>query len=608
MGFTLSRRQLLAKAAVVGATFPAASLLRPDWSLAEEAGRGLAVPMNCELVTVTDTSAIITWFTGDPTQRDAFGRPLPVAAPGRVLLGTGLDVLRYEVVGAHEPTPYHYVEIDGLTPGTTYRFVAESNGLPALPTLLRPDQLLPSPYDPPTIDTSNLGIFTTLTPPPGRELLRFAWCNDVHFGELISGILTDAVGGDRGFPPGFPVDPDDPYWRFMGHAAIDEAKARGARFMLVNGDLTNEAEPDTVAEVRAALDRFGRLGGGRRLDNGDFEVTPDTEPAYWVTRGNHDRAHAGERYAGGWPLGDGELFDTFAPAFADSWAPGARTSRFAVVARDGDAAWRFVGLDSNDGSRTGVLAGEQLEYLEAQLEAATEPTIVALHHPAGDLNNLIALPPGGAGLASDDARAFRSVLARHLDRVVGVYQGHTHRNNRTVSLNTGATPFFEGGATKEYPGGYTIVRLYEEGYMVNFYKTAAPEARAWSERSRGEYLGLYPYYTLGGLSDRNWVHRTDARRTDGAAGPPPGAPPSPGQPGGGPTIPDTAPIDARPEPRGTTSPPGAARETPAGSTPPAREPLPVTGGGRSGLLVGAAAIAAAAALRARRAASEDPRG
>jgi hypothetical protein len=72
-------------------------------------------------------------------------------------------------------------------------------------------------------------------------------------------------------------------------------------------------------------------------------------------------------------------------------------------------------------------------------------------------------------------------------------------------------PFFEGGAVKEYPGGYTVVRLYESGYLVHFYKTAAPECRAWSERSRGEYLGLYPYYVLGGLSDRNWSYDVDAR-------------------------------------------------------------------------------------------------
>lgn len=63
------------------------------------------------------------------------------------------------------------------------------------------------------------------------------------------------------------------------------------------------------------------------------------------------------------------------------------------------------------------------------------------------------------------------------------------------------------------------MRLFEGGYMVNFHKTADPEARAWSERSRGQYLGLYPYYTLGGLGDRNWVYDADARTTTTPEGP-----------------------------------------------------------------------------------------
>jgi 3',5'-cyclic-AMP phosphodiesterase len=40
--------------------------------------------------------------------------------------------------------------------------------------------------------------------------------------------------------------------------------------------------------------------------------------------------------------------------------------------------------------------------------------------------------------------------------------------------------------------------------MVNFWKTSTPDACAWSERSRGEYLGLGPDYQLGSLADRNW--------------------------------------------------------------------------------------------------------
>src|SRR3954453_3192783 len=87
----LTRRQLLRYAALVGATFPVASAIDKGWLLSAHAGTGLGIPHNLQLVTVTDPEAVIPWFPGDPTQPDEFGRPLPVAAPGRVLIGTRPD-------------------------------------------------------------------------------------------------------------------------------------------------------------------------------------------------------------------------------------------------------------------------------------------------------------------------------------------------------------------------------------------------------------------------------------------------------------------------------------------------------------------------------------
>ena len=487
----LTRRQLLRYAGLVAATFPAARLLEPGWSLAAEAAPGTGVPLHLELVTVSDTQAVITWFTGNPGDLDEFGRPRPVAMPGRVLIGTTPDPSRWMEVGIHEPTPYHYVEIGGLQPGTTYYWRAESAGLPAAPTVVNPDNPL---------DSSAPPIFTTLVPPPGREIGRVAWLNDLHYGEQVAGLIVsnpDLPGG--GVPPGFPVDPADPYWRFMGRGAVDEAKARGCTLLLANGDLTNEAEQAALAECRANLDRFGRLGGVDLLRPGDA-------PAYFVTRGNHDRTHSGAEYARCSPAGEGQ-YDCFDDTFTPGFVPG--TTHFSVAVGDDRARFRFVGLDSNDGPTTGVLPQAELDYLEAEL-AKGDATIPLFHHPASDLGNLTIVPPVTGGLAPDDATAFRAVVARH-GNTAGVYAGHTHRNQRSLASDTGQVPFFEGGAVKEYPGGYTTVRLFEGGYLVNFWKTSTPEARAWSERSRGEYLGLGPAYQLGGLGDRNWTYGFDAR-------------------------------------------------------------------------------------------------
>ena len=513
----LTRRQLLRYAALVSATFPAASLLRSDWALADQVlAAGPAVPINLELVTVTDSEAVITWFTGDVTSPDEFGRPTPVAAPGRVLIGTSPDVTTWKEVGAHAPTAYHYVEVTGLAPGTTYYWRAESGGIPAVPTVV-------SRTDP--LNSSAPPVFTTMVLPPGREIGRVAWLNDLHYGEQVAGLAysnSSLPGG--GLPPGFPVDPANPYWRFMGQGAVTEARARGCTLLLANGDLTSEAAPADLAMCKSALDSFGRLGGT------DF-LRPGDDPRYFVTRGNHDRWHGGDDYdrCSSRP---GELHDCFDDGFRAGFDKG--TQHFSVAVGDDRARYRFVGLDSNDGATTGVLRASEMEYLEAEL-AKGDATIPLFHHPASATASLSGQPPVVDGLDVQDAQLFRDLLGRH-GNTAGVYAGHTHRNNFSTNTETGTVPYFEGGAVKEYPGGYTVVRLFEGGYTANFWKTSSADARAWSERSRGEYLGLAPSYQLGSLSDRNWSYEVDARRTTRVTPGRPRTPQAPGAAGGGPSL------------------------------------------------------------------------
>lgn len=110
---SLSRRQLLRYAALVGATFPALKAFGDDFSTLDE-----------------------------------FGRPLPVAAPGRVLIGSSPDVRAWREVGAHGAPPYHYVVIKNLKPGTTSHWRAESNGVPAVATVVtRTDLTTVTPRD-----------------------------------------------------------------------------------------------------------------------------------------------------------------------------------------------------------------------------------------------------------------------------------------------------------------------------------------------------------------------------------------------------------------------------------------------------------------------------
>src|SRR5437763_10189166 len=130
MGFCChpTRREFLRWAGLVAAT-PLVLSLEERTARASSA----VAPVNLELVTLTESSAVLTWFTGDPTQPpDSFGRLAPAAADTEVLLGTSPGALR-SVYHDSGQTPYHYAEITGLEPGQTYFYSARSNGVPAVP-------------------------------------------------------------------------------------------------------------------------------------------------------------------------------------------------------------------------------------------------------------------------------------------------------------------------------------------------------------------------------------------------------------------------------------------------------------------------------------------
>lgn len=463
----LSRRQFLRYAGLVAATPLAVRAFGTGPARAFNGTAANAVPINLELVTVTDTTATLTWLTADPLQLDGYGRPTPLPADTVVELGTSPDRM-VRVVERYDETAFHYVELTGLEPGRRYWYRCLSNGLAAVPT-----QVYPEP--------TATGTFTTLVPPPGALLLTMAWANDVHIGEMTSGLAySDSRFPGGGLPPGFAADPENPYWRVMATAAVAESRERGAELLLLNGDLTSEGKPEFMAEAKAIFDGFGPYGTD-----------------YFVVRGNHDRAHAGEAWDECTPVPEHEGYND---CIRDYFFGDGET-RFSFDR----AGIHFVALDTVDlTTGTGSIPADEAEWLREDLRANDgTPTFVFGHHPISEEARATAIGGPGFSLSQADAQAVEEAIRD--SSVIGVYSGHTHRNKRTRSAIAPDVPFIELGATKEYPGGYGVVRVYEGGYMVNFHKTRADAARAWSEQSRGEYLGLYPYYTLGGLADRNFV-------------------------------------------------------------------------------------------------------
>ena len=502
----LSRRQILrltSAAVAAGLALPALETVRASASTATD-GSGLYA-QDLELVTVTDTSFVLTWYTAsapvpaipyEPAQE-----PAPVVTNGVVRYGTDPSRLDHEAREHGAGTAYHYVEVTGLRPGTTYYYQAYSAGvavsprlypqlsfpagglvIPANPTDAQLEQILAELLSSSVVLSAAPGSVTTLVPPRGRHLFTVALSNDVHTGETVSGLATS------NFPPPFSQAPGlPPYPVVMAESMTADASARGADVLVVAGDLTAAALPDQLTDSRALLDNFGKLTLSGRLGRGD----------YVVARGNHDQPQNGSSYAACTPVGTTGYYDCL-PAVYD--LPQSTLTSTEV------GGLRLVGLDTTTlNTPSGAIGDDQFNALQRVLaDHPDQPTLVFGHHPVTDQSAYSTI----AGPSFDLDRADAARLEALYAATPGVFfhhSGHTHRNLRTTSPVATGVDFLEVAATKEYPGGFVLLRVYEGGYMANFYKSSSALARQWSQTSSGEYLGLYPAYTLGALTDRNHV-------------------------------------------------------------------------------------------------------
>jgi len=506
-----SRRQLIQLASASAAAGLVPPLVRAAPAVASSGrtgGNGLYA-QDLELVTVTDTSFVLTWYTsGSPTPPAPLipAAPAdPIATDGLVRYGTDPDNLDRVAVEWGGETAYHYVEITGLQPGTTYYYQAVSGGVAATPRLVPqlsfPPGGLVLPDNPACGDleavltrllasgvvrTASSGHLTTLVPPPGRLLFTLALCNDLHAGETVTDLAA------TGLRPAFSQAPElPPYPVVMARAMTRDAAARGADVLVVAGDLTAAGRPGQFAASKAVLDRFGTLTLSGWLGSGD----------YVIARGSHDQPGTGPEHAACPPVGDAGHHDCLRAVYD---LPHGSLTTTEV------GGLRLIGLDTTTLAEPGGAIGtDQLAALAETLAASPgQPTLVFGHHPVTDesASTTIGGPP--FDLNRSDAARLQQLYAA-APGVFMHHSGHTHRNLRTHSPAAPDVEFLEVAATKEYPGGFVLLKVYAGGYMVNFYKSSSDLARQWSQVSSCQYLGLYPAYTLGTTEDRNHVVSRD---------------------------------------------------------------------------------------------------
>ncbi|GAA3091797.1 hypothetical protein GCM10010464_64500 [Pseudonocardia yunnanensis] len=484
-GCDFTRRDMLRWTAFAAAA-PVLGLADPSRAHAATgaSGTGEIEPVNLELVTLTEDRAVITWYTGEAGTNDGLGRMVPAPADGEVWYGTDPARLKNVAGDISGKTPYHHVELTDLEPGRTYYYQARSAGKSAAPmqfTLISGN----------AVGTSRHGFgtpggpfsFTTPQPPPGRYLFSVVLCNDLHMGETQAGL----VGGQPQYigitqTPGLP-----PYPEVMLESLVHDVKRFDPSYLLAAGDISAEAVPADLSRAGQLLDGFGTY----RED-------------YFLTRGNHDRAHAGDPYSscrvGRWQGND---------CFHDRYFPDDELTYFSTDL----SGLHVIGLDTYDkpggGGDAGGMSTEQFAWFRSDLaDHKDQPTIVFGHHPLVVQKSAFPVKPSN----SLDAAQAASVLEAYA-RTPGVFlhhAGHTHRNHHTISPTAPRVTLQEVAAAKEYPGGFSILRLHTEGFALNFYKSRSDHAREWSERSRQEMMGTWSQFAFGNnVTDRNTVAKAD---------------------------------------------------------------------------------------------------
>lgn len=299
--------------------------------------------------------------------------------------------------------------------------------------------------EPATEYTAHGHTFRTLPRPPGRRLATVATVSDLHLGETECGVYAGVdLGPVMRSAPGEP-----PYPETMSRAAANEIAAAAPDAVVAKGDLTASG---TAEQLELFLACFGARFGDR---------------LHYV-KGNHDVA------------GD-DPFD----------APEARAVDLPGV--------RLALLDTSVAGRSsGDLSPAQLEWLDrVGADAADDgrSVLVFAHHPPDSA----ASPVGG--IAPDASRRLVEVFARR-PALVGWFAGHTHRNRVHRLAVTGAVPWAEVSATKDFPGAWAEYRVYEGGILQVVHRISSPEALDWTERTRAMFGGYYPGYSFGTLGDR----------------------------------------------------------------------------------------------------------
>lgn len=136
-------------------------------------------------------------------------------------------------------------------------------------------------------------------------------------------------------------------------------------------------------------------------------------------------------------------------------------------------------------------------------------TLVGMPSAQADLAELITVTPDSGVVTWSTAVAVDSTICVDDRPCEAQEQGTRYHRAVAAGLEPGSSHTYtiENGASKEYPGGYSVFDVYEGGYTRSYVRPKeCAFCREWTQTTSAEFFGLAPQYLLGSVGTRNFTH------------------------------------------------------------------------------------------------------
>ncbi|MBU0687193.1 MAG: metallophosphoesterase [Candidatus Margulisbacteria bacterium] len=430
-----------------------------------------AVPTitNVDVTSITNNSVIITWQTSGEASTSGIDYGISTSSDYSYV-----DPATNPSSGGTY-TQNHYLLLEGLSPGVKYYYKVKSTNADG------------TTY-------SSEDNFTTLVPPTGTYLFSFAIVADIQYANGKANTT-----GARGRPYSL--------CQTTLNSATSEINEKAPDFTIVIGDMTEASFTDVsgqiLTQVKPSLDTLT----GQNLTSDNFN--------YYPIPGNHDKLAT---YAAtNWITGN------LGPLSNNRYGYGAgNVNTNSVFNYSFDyRGYHFVMMDSVGNPASNATGEANLTWLNNDLNANSgKKTFIFSHYPTYKVFDYlpagIPYPEETVGgntvpFNINNATAFNSTIDSYASNIAAIFSGHVHDNFKsTITLGSNTIPISRVASIVQFPIGYSIVKVYSNGYMQTFYKV---RGNGISETARqlitdeGGFPGsVWQEIWLGPSSSRNYSH------------------------------------------------------------------------------------------------------